>query len=433
MLPPSLPRAPADQGFFDDPIRYLRRARGLGALVVLREAGPIFSRDPACTGVVAAFGAEVARAVLSDGERYGLPPSAAGALGLEGRLARLNRSLHSMRGAEHASHRRALAAAIEGRAGLHRALAAEAIQAELAGWRTGQVIGLKRALRKLASQVAARVLFGAAADDDLIVLLEGWNRLRREAAAGGVTSDALQPLGLALDAALRAHLRQARGGGLLAALAHGGLSEDDLVGHGNILYVSATEPVAAALAWTLILLSSRPHTRAALRAEGARGEGALLDGVLLESARLLPPNALMVRRTLAEVALDGVPLPERCEILLSPFVAHRDPTRFPDPDAFRPERWAGPAPGPYEFLPFGGGEHRCVGRSLAMDLLRAGLGALLERFDPVLAEDQELDWTLHVQLSPTGDPSFLLEDPSLGVVGGRLLGPVAALLSAQDA
>jgi cytochrome P450 family 135 len=58
-------------------------------------------------------------------------------------------------------------------------------------------------------------------------------------------------------------------------------------------------------------------------------------------------------------------------------VVHRDADAYPDPDAFRLERWLGPGPSPAAFWPFGGGARRCVGEALAREELRTVLPEIL--------------------------------------------------------
>jgi cytochrome P450 len=218
------------------------------------------------------------------------------------------------------------------------------------------------------------------------------------------------------------------------------LSEQQLVTHANVLFMSSSEPTAVSLSWILLLLSQLPELRTALRQELdsvcgphliPRNEHVhqlkMLGYVIKESLRLLPPNAIMIRLTNRAVELDGFVLPERCEVLLSPYVSHRDTERFPMADFFMPSRWNGLSPGPFEYLPFGTGQRYCMGRHLANHMLLVILSAILRRFDLVLAEDQPLDWQVHVNLMPASEPMMLISR-EMPLKGGRLLGPVSELV-----
>lgn len=423
-LPPTLPRALDGEAFRAEPLGYLRERRvELGDAFVLREEGPILSRTPDCNGVVAVFGTERQRAVLGDIETFGMPPSAARQLGLDASLTNLNRSLHSMRGEEHAAQKRVLTSVLDGaRFGdLHEVLERS--------WRPASTFPLFAAMRALTLPLASHVLFGEGGGQ-LTELLQLYFQLRREAAspagaAGKGTREMLVETGEALDEALRRFLRTARADSLLGRLAGVGLSEDEVVGHANIVFVSSTEPIAVALTWTLLILSQLPELRRELREELAAGGTTLLDCVLRESLRVLPPNAFMVRLTTRPVSLCGTDLPERCEVILSPFVAHRDATRFPDPDIFRPSRWLHARPSPFDYFPFGAGGHACVGRGVALQLMKSVLAFLMTRHELVLDGDQEIDWRIHIQFLPHDDPLMRLLSNG---VDGKLRGRVAALL-----
>jgi cytochrome P450 len=414
----------------------------LGDVFVLREDGPILSRTPDCSGVVAAFGAQQHRTVLGDIETFCMPPSAAKQLLFDEKLTNLNRSLHSMHGAEHTAQKRLLMSALD-TASLDQleAVAGAACEEMAERWTAGATIGLLREMRNLTTRLASRLLFGEYdGGDELAGLLGAYFHLRREAAspAGSASrhdaSDTLLLTGDVLDGALRRFIRSSdEASGLIGKLAHGtGLSEDEIVGHGNILFVSSTEPIAVALTWTLLILSQLPRLRRALRDEiatGSTSHPSLLDSVIAESLRILPPNAIMVRVTARPVSLGGVELPARCEVILCPWVTHRDARIFPEPDAFRPSRWIDARPSPFEYLPFGGGGHLCVGRGLALGLMKAVLAFLVARYDLVLAGDQEVDWRVHIMFMPRSDPAFLIRTPDASDAGGTLRGPLAALLS----
>ena len=263
----------------------------------------------------------------------------------------------------------------------------------------------------------------------------------------------LRTIGDAVDADLRRYVRACRtagstSDGILARLARlettSGtiLTEDEVVGHANVLFVSSTEPVAVSLTWILLILSQLPTLRQALRQELARAtteidsmspppcDLPLLDSAISETLRLLPPNAFMVRTTTRPVVLGDFELPRQCEIVVCPFVSHRDPEYFPQPDDFKPDRWSRTAPSPFVYFPFGAGGHSCVGRALALSAIRAALTCLLPRYDLVLAGDQEVDWRLHIIFMPRVDP-FVRNPLPRELLPGRewnTAGPVGAIL-----
>lgn len=474
----ALPYATDLEGLGDDPMRYLRRWReALGDLYALPIDGPLLSRSPDCSGVVAAFGETHQRAVLSDIERFVLPESAAVRLDLPSALRNLNAGLHGMRGLEHERQKqwlgRALFAAQPERV---RAIVSAAVEPACAALHDGGP--LLNIMRGLTLRAGSRLLFGDAAAQTLPATLMAYFQMRRELSAPGrrpaeAERRRLIELGAAVDAGLRAYRAAVRAGrgsddaGVLASLAvapSAEISEDAFVAHANVLFVSSNEPVAIALAWTLLVLSQLPGLRARLREEvlraridggainGAEINGTetngtetggisdgrpsaatpLLDAVLDESLRVLTPNALMVRVTREPVRLGDRQLPGGCEILICPFLSHRDPRLFSSPQRFLPGRWRGQRPSPYVYFPFGAGGHVCIGRALALRLLRETLAALLARGEIVLDGDATVDWRVHVLLAPIGDPRVRLREAAQDTRDGRLLGGVRDIVELSD-
>lgn len=460
-LPAVIPRVADLREFYQDPITFLTKARAeLGDIFVLSEEAPLFSRSPECAGVIAVFGSANQQSVLTDTDLFGMPVSAAQHLSLPENLINLNRGLHSMRGEQHDRQQRLLMRVLSDRGiqDRHESIAA-GLEKFMQHWIHGKQISLLAEMRRLTFEISTRYLFGERYEEStrLARLAETFFHSRRE-----ITSTFNSPsessltelvaLGNLLDDAMRQHVRWSRqqtgapADGLLAKLAcldEAGtpLSEDELVAHGNVLFMSNNEPIAVALTWTLLVLSQLPYLRQALRSELhlVSGEAAsmselsglpLLDGVISESLRLLTPNAMMARVTTRAGSLNGVLLPERCEVLLFPLLAHRDGAVFPRPNEFLPARWEGAKPSPFEYFPFGAGGHVCVGRSLALHVIKATLASLIREHEIVLAHDQEIDWQIQIIFSPGGDPIMKLQRPrAAGVNGGRLLGPVRDLIS----
>jgi cytochrome P450 len=442
-LPATLPRAAPFDAFIGDPLNFLAEARAAhGDLFVLRESGAIFSRAADGAGVVAAFGLEHQRSVLTDLDAFGMPVSAAHQLNLGANLVNLNRGLHSLAPEEHNTQKRLLAVLMTECADLEQRAVAAAVEAAGARWKTGGTIHLLDEMRRLTHAAACRMMFGTQADtmSDLAARMAAYFHLRREASSpvntgGAVSIDELTDLGDAVDAELRDYVRMCRAtrasDGLLAALAlaESGpaalLPEDNVIGHANVLFVSATEPVAVTLTWVFLLLSQMPNLRRALRADRS-----LVDSVVDETLRLLPPNAFMVRTTTRPVALGETMLPANCEIVLCPFVSHRDPQYFRHPDHFMLDRWRERPPSPFVYFPFGAGGHACVGRAVALSAIRAAVNGLLTSYDLVLAGDQDVDWRLHIIFMPRLDPEIAVElaNSSVPTRAGTLRGPIAGLL-----
>lgn len=464
-LPATIPRASDDRNFLAEPLGFLEEARArVGDLFVLRDGAPLFSRSPDCAGVVVALGSDRQQTVLTDIASFGMPPSAAHHLKLPARLANLNRGLHSMRGQEHASRKRILSTILTPpRNGQSYAALRPVLKDAVSGWESARPFGLLSAMRSLAQRSSGHLLFAThrQGDDELTTRLTTYFHLRREASS---PANAAQPgdmakllaAGNALDRSLRAYVRSCRrlpskhDEGIFANLAKAEfaagepMSEDEVIAHINVLHISSTEPVAVSLAWIMLILTQLPALQELLRRqvrEGAPDESMpaldrnrLLDRVINESLRLFPPNAFMVRTTMRPTSLNGADLPEGCEVVLCPLLVHRDPAKFADPSAFLPSRWERANPSPFDYFPFGGGGHACIGRAFALPLIKLVLSFLLEQFEFTLACDQAIDWRLHIMLMPRGDPLVLAQAPkTAGRRTGKLTGPVAGLLNLTEA
>ena len=90
--------------------------------------------------------------------------------------------------------------------------------------------------------------------------------------------------------------------------------------------------------------------------------------VFTEALRLYPPAWLMTRRAREEVAIGDYRFPQGTFFLISPYITHRDPRSFTNPEAFVPTRWAVPpdaAPPRSAYFPFGAGPRQCLGEGFA--------------------------------------------------------------------
>jgi cytochrome P450 len=147
--------------------------------------------------------------------------------------------------------------------------------------------------------------------------------------------------------------------------------------------VAGHETTASQLAWALELLAREPAVQGRLIEELDRDEtDEYLSATITEILRLRPvlPNA-EPRLTKEEVEIGGVRYPPGVVLLASAFLLHHDPDLYPDPYAFRPERFLGNPPGTYTWIPFGGGRRRCLGASFAVQEMKVVLRAVLRRYE----------------------------------------------------
>jgi cytochrome P450 len=151
------------------------------------------------------------------------------------------------------------------------------------------------------------------------------------------------------------------------------------------ILLAGHETTATGLAWTFEQLVRHPGVLREVRRELDAGGHEYLDAVIKESLRARPvlPN---VGRVLAEAhELFGHVLPAGTGVLPSITLLHRRAATFPEPEAFRPERFLGAGPSGYAWIPFGGGIRRCLGASFALLEMRVVLQTVLRELDLVPA------------------------------------------------
>jgi cytochrome P450 len=119
----------------------------------------------------------------------------------------------------------------------------------------------------------------------------------------------------------------------------------------------------------------------AVHQRASEGDDEYLDAVVKESLRIRPVIPGVGRVVRGEpFRLGGYEIPPGIEINPSIRVIHRRADLYPEPQAFRPERFLGPdAPDTYTWIPFGGGTRRCLGASFALTEMRVVLRRVLER------------------------------------------------------
>jgi cytochrome P450 len=147
------------------------------------------------------------------------------------------------------------------------------------------------------------------------------------------------------------------------------------------LLLAGHETTATALAWTFDLLLRHPEPLQRLRDSLAAGEEDYLRATISESLRLRPVIPLAGRRLAKELSVDGLTLPAGTDVTPAIWITHTRADLYPDPFAFKPERFLGDGPESYAWIPFGGGIRRCIGASFAEFEMRIVLREVLTRCD----------------------------------------------------
>src|ERR1700733_14019872 len=193
------------------------------------------------------------------------------------------------------------------------------------------------------------------------------------------------------------------------------MSDKELIDEVLTLIVAGHETTAAALTWTWYLISQHPDAAERLQAEADRGSSdqALgLDGaealqfthqVLQEALRLYPPGWLITRRTLEADELGGYPIAPRTDVFISPYMLHRHPAFWSEPEEFRPERFAGADAEErhrFAYIPFAVGPRHCIGENLAMFEMLVHVQAMSRRFRLTRANDEPIELEAQINLRP---------------------------------
>ncbi len=182
------------------------------------------------------------------------------------------------------------------------------------------------------------------------------------------------------------------------------------------LFVAGHETTANALAWTFHLLSKHGDVRERLEAEvdsvlGGRavtledlGELRYTRMVIDESMRLYPPAWATSRAALEDDEIGGFRVARGTLVMLSPWLTHRHPEFWPEPERFDPERFAaGAAERPrFAYYPFGGGPHLCIGNSFSLQEMMVVLATVTQRFAASAIDDRPVIPEPMITLRPRG-------------------------------
>jgi cytochrome P450 len=169
------------------------------------------------------------------------------------------------------------------------------------------------------------------------------------------------------------------------------LTTTEIAGELHGLFSAGFETTAMTMAWALLLMLAE-------RTSLDPSDEDALDAMVKESQRLLPAVPMSLpRRVVADVRIGGSePVPAGSLLWLSSAIEHHRASVYPEPFAYRPERWLDPEvkPPPYAFFPFGIGARRCLGAAFADLQVRVTLGMLAAQGRPLRLLTTEVDYRM---------------------------------------
>jgi cytochrome P450 len=307
-------------------------------------------------------------------------------------------------GRDHLRQRRLLLPPFHGeRMQRYRTIMEEATEREVARWTPGQPVELARRMQEITLEVIMRAVFGVEGRSELEhlrrVLLDmlDWTMApSRFALLATLSPSRLERYGpfqrvlRPVDEALLAEIARRRRAEDLAEREDilslllcardedgTGMTDAELRDELLTLLVAGHETTATALGWAFERLMRHPEAMARAVDDARGGDGAYLDAVAKETLRLRPVLPLVARRLREPVTLGGHDLPAGVDVAPCIYLVHHREDVYPEPDAFRPERFLGVKPGTYTWMPFGGGVRRCIGASFALFEMQVVLGAVL--------------------------------------------------------
>jgi cytochrome P450 len=373
-----------------------------------RRHGPVVYQRTALVPLVSLFGPDANRFVLLNQEQA-LSAKRAWDL-IMGRI--FTNGLLLRDGDDHRHHRRIMQVAFHQNAlRVYVEQMNPHIAAALASWEgRGDGFLAFPAFKQLTLDLACRVFLGI----DLGGETERLNRAFEATVAASMSIVRLRIPGLEFDRGLRgrafmidlfgsmiADKRAAPASDMFGRLCHAADEEgerygdQEIVDHLIFLMMAAHDTTTSTLSSLVYELARHPEWQARVRDECRAGRDEFLgydelskpgtlDRVVDETLRLHPPLSTIPRVTLRETEVEGYRIPAGAMVAIYPLHTHSMPEWWSEPTRFDPERFA---PGraeherhPYQFIPFGGGAHMCIGYRFAELQIKAILYQLARRY-----------------------------------------------------
>ena len=182
------------------------------------------------------------------------------------------------------------------------------------------------------------------------------------------------------------------------------MSDKELIDEVLTLIVAGHETTAAALTWTWYLVSQHPEAQAQLQAEADRTSTDQTPWAWTPPSRW-PSPIKCCRRRCGSIRRAGssrgarsrrtnsaaIPIAPRTDVFISPYMLHRHPAFWSEPEEFKPERFAGTDAEErhrFAYIPFAVGPRHCIGENIAMFEMLVHVHAMSRRFRLTRAGDR---------------------------------------------
>ena len=314
------------------------------------------------------------------------------------------RSLLLLEGREHLARRRLMLPPFHGqRMRAYESIVRDVVANEVVRWPEDELFAIHPRMQRVTLEVILRAVFGVTDPARRERLAERLRRLLTDTASPSLqfgvlfsrrlgAADPLKGLEAqrhAIDALLDVEISERRSDPrddilsmLIAARFEDGapMADAEIRDQLITLLLAGHETTATGLAWTFDLLLRHPEVLARLLAEiDAGSDDAYMRAVVAESLRLRPVVPLAGRRLASELRVGAHVLPPGTDVTPAIWLTHTRAQTYPEPLAFRPERFLEGAPSTYAWIPFGGGVRRCLGAAFAEMEMRVALAEILRR------------------------------------------------------
>ncbi|MBQ6639477.1 MAG: cytochrome P450, partial [Saccharopolyspora sp.] len=300
-------------------------------------------------------------------------------------------SLFSITGEQHRKQRKLLVPPFHGRRlGAYERIVEQEALAEFAQWPQDRLFATLPSMRRLTLNIILRAVFGARAaeSDRLRELLPRLVTLGSKLVVLPVPANGVGPwnpwqrfreLRAEYDRVIAGMIDRAEQDAdvderddVLALLLQSRYDDGSRMDRGEIadqlltLLSAGHETITTTLAWAVERLRRHPAVLRELTAEVDAGGSTLRAAAIIEVQRTRPVVILTERKIKADgLQLGRWWLPKDSIVFTSIDLMHRDPRLFPDPDTFDPHRFVDAKPDAYQWIPFGGGNRRCIGAAFA--------------------------------------------------------------------